>query len=61
MNDKRIWFIAAVLMLAAAALNAATGSWVPAGLLAVAGVLFLITPSWQSSRNKRGLEMSRLS
>ena len=54
MNDKRIWFIAAVLMLAAAALNAATGNWVPAGLLAVAGVLFLITPSWQANRGKRG-------
>lgn len=55
MNDKRIWFIAAVLMLAAAAVSAATGQWVPAALLAIAGVLFLITPSWQASRGKRGL------
>ena len=54
MNDKRIWFIAGVLLLVAAAVNAATGQWVPAALLAVAGVLFLMTPSWQAGRDKRG-------
>ncbi|WP_229053478.1 hypothetical protein [Aeromicrobium sp. Leaf350] len=54
MNDKRIWFLAGVLMLVAAAVNAATGNWVPAALLALAGVLFLITPSWQAGRSKRG-------
>lgn len=55
MNDKRIWFVAAVLMLAAAAVNAAMGQWVPAALLAVAGVLFLATPSWQAGKGKRKL------
>ncbi|GAA1749768.1 hypothetical protein [Aeromicrobium alkaliterrae] len=53
MDDKRIWLVAGVLMLAAAAVNAATGTWVPAALLAVAGVLFLLTPGFRAGRGRK--------
>ncbi len=53
MNDRRIWFVAGVIFLAAAALNLVNGSTVTGVLMAVAGVLALLTPQWQARRDGR--------
>lgn len=53
MNDRRIWLVAGVIFLAAAALNLVNGSTVTGVLMAVAGVLALLTPHWQRRRDGR--------
>lgn len=51
MNDRRTWFVAGVLFLAAAVLSVVTGNTMPGVLMAVAGVLMLLTPQWQARRD----------
>lgn len=53
MDDRRIWFVAGVIFLAAAVLNLVNGSTVTGVLMAVAGVLALLTPQWQGRRDGR--------
>ena len=53
MNDKRLWIIGGVLMLAAGVLSFVSDNVAMGGALVAVGLLFLATPTYLESRSRR--------
>ena len=52
MDDKRMYFVGGLLLIVVGIVSLASGNGIAAGLLVLAGVLFLLTPGYRARGRK---------